>query len=174
MRISAANDDGVPQSAKPRPPRPKATRNIGALPKHLPRCEVVIEPESKVCPCCGGALHVIGEDVSEQLDVIPAVIQVKRIRRPRYGCRSCEGTVVQAKPPPRLVENGMATTALVASIVIRLALAPEPADRYAAGPRRQPRSVDPGPLGITGSLVAETTLSATRGYRAVLTKGILR
>jgi transposase len=114
----AAANDGVPQSAKPRPPRPKATRNIGALPKHLPRCEVVIEPESKVCPCCGGALHVIGEDVSEQLDVIPAVIQVKRLRRPRYGCRSCEETVVQAKAPSRLVENGMATTALVASIVV--------------------------------------------------------
>lgn len=115
---TAANDAGVQQSAKPRPARPKATRNIGALPKHLPRCEVVIEPESKVCSCCGGALHVIGEDVSEQLDVIPAVIQVKRIRRPRYGCRSCEGTVVQAKAPPRLVENGMATTALVTSIMV--------------------------------------------------------
>jgi transposase len=116
---AAANDDAVsPQPARPSSPRPKAARNIGALPKHLPRCEVVIEPESKVCPCCGGAMHVIGEDVSEQLDVIPAVLQVKRIRRPRYGCRSCEGAVVQAKAPPRLVENGMATTALVTSIVV--------------------------------------------------------
>ncbi len=79
---------------------------------------MVIEPDSKVCPCCGGVLHLIGEDVSEQLDVIPAVIQVKRIRRPRYGCRSCEGAVVQAKAPPRLVENGMATTALITSIVV--------------------------------------------------------
>ena len=115
----AANDDNVDQRpVKPRPPRPKAVRNIGALPKHLPRCEVVIEPESTVCPCCGGAMHVIGEDVSEQLDVIPAVIQVKRLRRPRYGCRSCEGAVVQAKAAPRLVENGMATTALVTSIVV--------------------------------------------------------
>ena len=63
-------------------------------------------------------MHVIGEDVSEQLDVIPAVLRVKRIRRPRYGCRSCESAVVQAKAPPRLVENGMATTALVTSIVV--------------------------------------------------------
>jgi transposase len=116
---AAANDDAVgPQPARPSSPRPKAARNIGALPKHLPRCEVVIEPDSKVCPCCGGSMHVIGEDVSEQLDVIPAVLQVKRIRRPRYGCRSCEGAVVQAKAPPRLVENGMATTALVTSIVV--------------------------------------------------------
>src|SRR5262249_39839531 len=35
---------------------------------HLPHEEVVIEPESKICPCCGGALHVIGEDTSQRLD----------------------------------------------------------------------------------------------------------
>ena len=115
---AAANDDSVELPARLRAPRPKAARNIGALPKHLPRCEIVIDPESTVCPCCGGAMHMIGEDVSEQLDVIPAVLQVKRIRRPRYGCRSCEGAVVQAKAPPRLVENGMATTALITSIVV--------------------------------------------------------
>ena len=44
----------------------------GDLPDHLPRVEIVIEPENQICPCCGGALHVIGEDKSERLDVIPA------------------------------------------------------------------------------------------------------
>jgi transposase len=28
----------------------------------------VIEPESKACPCCGGELHVIGEDTSKRLE----------------------------------------------------------------------------------------------------------
>ena len=47
----------------------KARRaNRGHLPAHLAREEVVIEFEAKACPCCGGALHVIGEDVSERLD----------------------------------------------------------------------------------------------------------
>jgi transposase len=115
---AASNDDVAKQPGRACPSRPKAARNIGALPKHLPRYEVVIDPESKTCPCCGGALHMIGEDVSEQLDVIPAVLRVKRMRRPRYGCRSCESAVVQAKAPPRLIENGMATTALVTSIVV--------------------------------------------------------
>jgi dihydropyrimidinase len=36
----------------------------------------VIEPESKSCPCCGGALHVIGEDVSKRLDRVPAKLRV--------------------------------------------------------------------------------------------------
>lgn len=98
--------------------RPKAARNIGGLPRHLPREEIVIEPELQACPCCQGRLHAIGEDVSEMLDVIPAVIRVKRIRRPRYGCRTCEGVVVQALAPPRLVDGGMATIALVTHVVV--------------------------------------------------------
>lgn len=47
----------------------KARRaNRGHLPPHLPREEIIVEPQAKACPCCGGALHVIGADVSERLD----------------------------------------------------------------------------------------------------------
>jgi transposase len=115
----AANDDEpAARPARAPPPRRKAVRNIGALPRHLPRCEVVIEPESRTCPCCQGALHRIGADVTEQLDVVPAVLRVKRTRRPRYGCRGCEGAVVQAKASARIVENGLPTVALVASVAV--------------------------------------------------------
>ena len=58
--------------------------NRGHLPAHLPREEVVIEPESKVCPCCRGDLHVIGEDRSERLDKVPARLKVIVTRRPKY------------------------------------------------------------------------------------------
>src|SRR5919106_1773335 len=46
--------------------------NRGALPKHLPREDIVIEPDEQTCPCCGGTLHRIGEDVPERVDVVPA------------------------------------------------------------------------------------------------------
>ena len=49
----------------------KPNRNHGTLPSHLPRYEVVIDIDSKVCPCCGGALHTIGEDRTEMLDINP-------------------------------------------------------------------------------------------------------
>ena len=101
-----------------RPPRPKAARNIGGLPAHLPRVDITIEPERKACPCCQGKLHVIGEDVSEMLDVVPAVLRVKRIHRPRYGCRSCEGAVVQAKAPSRPVDGGLPTPALLVHVAV--------------------------------------------------------
>jgi transposase len=109
-------------AARPRPQdkpaRPKPVRNIGGLPKHLPREDVLIEPALDACPCCQGALHRIGEDVSEMLDIVPAIIRVKRIRRPRYGCRSCESAVVQAPAPPRPVEGGLPTAALLAHVAV--------------------------------------------------------
>ena len=60
----------------------------GSLPEHLPRIEVVIEPDDTACPCCGGAMHVIGEDRSQRLDVIPAQYRVIVTRRPKYACRA--------------------------------------------------------------------------------------
>jgi transposase len=100
------------------PARPKPVRNIGGLPRHLPREDIVIEPATEACPCCRGTLHRIGEDVSEMLDVVPAILRVRRIRRPRYGCRACESTVVQAPAPPRPVEGGLPTTALLMHVAV--------------------------------------------------------
>ncbi len=93
---AAANDDAP--AVKPSDKlRKKARRNIGALPKHLPRCEQVLEPEVTACPCCQGQPHKIGEDVSEVLNVIPALLRVLRTIRPKYGCRGCTDGAVQPK-----------------------------------------------------------------------------
>lgn len=104
-------------AAKPSEPRP-AKRNRGALPAHLERVEQLVDIEHKTCGCCGGALHVIGEDVSERLDVVPASFRVLVTRRPRYGCRSCEAAPVQAPAPARIVEGGLPTEALVAHVLV--------------------------------------------------------
>jgi transposase len=85
---------------------------------HLPHEEVVIEPESKICPCCGGALHVIGEDTSRRLDKIPAKVRLIVTRRLKYACRACTDGVLQAPAPSRLIEGGLPTEALVADVVV--------------------------------------------------------
>jgi transposase len=90
----------------------------GDLPDHLPRVEIIIEPETKACPCCGGALHVIGEDESERLDVIPAQHRVLVTRRPKYGCRSCREGVSQAPAPPHIIEAGLPTEAMLAHVLV--------------------------------------------------------
>ena len=116
----AAADDAAEKSEEQRRRRRAAhpRRNLGALPAHLPRDEVVIDIDSKECPCCGGALHLIDETRTEMLDRVPAQLRVKVIRRPRYGCRACGEAVVQAPAPERPIDGGMATEALLAQIVI--------------------------------------------------------
>src|SRR3954449_11598371 len=113
----AAQEAASRSSDTPRPPRVRR-RNLGALPVHLPRIEVLVDLEDKSCPCCGGALHVIGEDTSEILDIAPAQLRVKVIRRPRYACRACEEAVVQAPAPERPITGGMATEALLAHVLV--------------------------------------------------------
>lgn len=44
----------------------KRRANRGALPAHLPRIEVILEPEDTACPCCRAPMTVIGEDTSER------------------------------------------------------------------------------------------------------------
>src|SRR3954449_919090 len=112
-----AAQEAAARNSTPRPPRPRR-RNLGALPAHLPRVEVLVDVGDKSCPCCGGGLHVIGEDTSEMLDIVPAQLRVRVIRRPRYACRACEGAVVQAPAPERPVTGGMATEALLAHVLV--------------------------------------------------------
>jgi transposase len=114
----AAKDDVAPVAEGTLQARRSPSRNIGRLPKHLPRYEEVIEPESKVCPCCSSELHCIGTDVSEALDIVPAVVRVKRTIRPRYACRACESIIVQAPAPARVMDGSMVTTAFAAHVAV--------------------------------------------------------
>ncbi|NTH14220.1 IS66 family transposase [Agrobacterium rhizogenes] len=114
----AANDDVAPVGEGKTQARRSPARNIGHLPKHLARYDEVIEPEDKTCPCCSFDLHCIGTDVSEALDIVPAIVRVKRTIRPRYACRACEGVVVQAPAPARVMDGGMGTTAFAAHVAV--------------------------------------------------------
>jgi transposase len=118
---AAAEKDAKPR-AKPDAPRRRKV-NLGALPLHFPREEVVIEPADKNCACCGILRPRIGEDRSERLDVTPAQFKVIVTIRPKYagneaGCEACVGKISQAPAPERLVEKGIPTEALVAHVVV--------------------------------------------------------
>jgi transposase len=92
--------------------------NRGALPAHLPRVHVTIEPDDTSCPCCRAPMHLIGEETSQRLDVIPAQFRVLVTHRPKYACRGCEQAVVQAPAPERLIKGGLPTEAMVASVLV--------------------------------------------------------
>lgn len=110
-----AEDEAGDLQARGKPQPRKANR--GSLPKHLPRIEEVIAPESTVCEC-GCERHVIGEDVSERLDIVPAQFRVIVTHRPKYACRDCEDGITQAPAPAHLIPGGMLTEATVSHGIV--------------------------------------------------------
>ena len=114
--IEAAVEQLVPEVAtEKRKVRTRAGRQ--PLPDHLPREIHVHEPASCQCGQCGANLVKIGEDITEQLDVIPAQFFVHRHIRPKYACRTCE--TIQTEPvPPAIIDGGMAAPGLLTWIMI--------------------------------------------------------
>jgi transposase len=88
----AAEDKKDSVAAQKRADKRRANR--GALPAHLPHVDVTIEPEDTNCPCCRAPMHVIGEETSKRLDVVPAQFRVIVTHRPKYACRACTDGVV--------------------------------------------------------------------------------
>lgn len=76
-----------------KPAKKSRTSNGGRkpLPDHLlrERVEHVLQPQDQICPCCNGAVHHIGEEVTEQLTYIPASYKVLQHARAKYVCRKC-------------------------------------------------------------------------------------
>ncbi len=156
----AEQEKADPALRKARSEKRRAGR--GPLPEHLPRVDIVIEPEDTACPCCGGAMHVIGEDRSQRLDVIPAQYQVIVTRRPKYACRICQAAMVQAPAPTRLIEGGLPTERLVAHVVVAKYADHCPLYRQAQILARQ---------GIT---INRATLAFWTGYAAAEVKPVWR
>ncbi len=85
------------------------------LPAHLPRERVVI-PAPSVCPCCGGKLVKLGEDITETLEVIPRQWKVIQTVREKFTCRACE-TITQPPAPFHPIARGRAGAGLLAMIL---------------------------------------------------------
>jgi transposase len=69
------------------------------------------------CPDCGGDLRLVGEDVSEILDMIAAQMKVVQIARLKKSCRRCE-KMVQVPAPSRPIDGSMAGAGLLAHVLV--------------------------------------------------------
>ena len=113
-------DDNAEEIHVPGHTRKKCGRK--PLPEELPRVEEVHDIDNKIC-ACGCELKRIGEEVSEQLDIIPATIQVIRHVRPKYACPACEGveddgpTVKIAPVHPQIIPKSIVSPGLLAHIL---------------------------------------------------------
>ena len=114
IEASIAKTEAIEEKREPRLPR---TRKRGALPEHLPRIHETVTPPNANCPCCNAPMHMIGEEASERLDVVPAQYRVIVTHRPKFACRACE-KVVQENAPEHLIKSGLPTEAMVASVLV--------------------------------------------------------
>ena len=89
------------------------------LPAHLPRIEVIVELAEDEARCVedGSRLKVIGEEITEQLDIIPAQIRVRRTIRKTYACSTCE-SVQRAPKPAELLPRSRASAELLTHIAV--------------------------------------------------------
>jgi len=87
------------------------------LPEHLVREDRIYEPVELACPECGGDLKLLGEDISEQLDIITSAFKVIRHIRRKKACIRCD-VIVQGQTPTRPIERGMATPAILSHIAV--------------------------------------------------------
>ncbi|WP_027468800.1 IS66 family transposase [Deefgea rivuli] len=103
------------ENPSPRQSRIRAGRQ--PLPAHLPRTDVVHEPESCTCGECGNDLIKVSEDISEQLHVQPAAFSVIRHIRPQYACRCCQ-TMSAAPVAASIIDGGLPTNATLAWVMV--------------------------------------------------------
>ena len=98
------------------------------LPEHLTRETQHYRPETTAshsdtagepcgCTACGGRLRQIGQDVSEQLEYVPAHFKVIRHVRPKLACVSCQA-IFQAAAPSRPIARGVAGPGLLAHVMV--------------------------------------------------------
>lgn len=114
----APPDTGLPVPDKP------AGRKRGRkpLPAELPRqrIEYDLTEDQKICPCCQGSMHRLGEEVSEQLHIETKVSVLQHVRF-KYACRHCERNaertpVVTAPMPAQPLPGSNASPAMLATV----------------------------------------------------------
>jgi transposase len=107
----AEGDPGTPPEAQDAVPARRRWRRRGRqrLPEHLPRerIEYELNTEELACPDCGCVRTKIGEEVSEQLEYVPASMRVLQHVRFRYACRACQEHVAIAAKPPQPIDKGL-------------------------------------------------------------------
>ena len=122
-RAEAPAHPSARRTSTPRPGRKP-------LPAELPRVRILHELSEgqQVCPC-GCQLKVIGEEVSEQLDIVPAQVRVLQHVRQKYACRACEQGVLTAPLPPQPIPKSQASPGLLAHLMVAKYLDAQPLHR---------------------------------------------
>jgi transposase len=97
------------------PPRGNRQFNDNELPKYTVIHD--LSDDKKNCHCCGESMHVIGQDKSEQLEIIPVQYCLIEHIRLKYGCRACDSIVMAPKPAAPL-PKAIAGASLLTDVIL--------------------------------------------------------
>jgi len=128
-QLGAQNPPAEPDPTPAAPAAPTNRKGHGRrrIPADLPRERVLHDlPENeKPCPCCGTMREVIGQEVSEQLDFVPAKLKVIEHVRLKYICKECEAKAAEGGPqittaekPLSPIEKGLAAPGLLSYLIV--------------------------------------------------------
>jgi transposase len=121
---AAPTPAAAPEPVPAPTPTPNGPKKNGhgrkPLPASLPRTPVVhdVPPQQRLCPDCGVDRTRIGQEVSEQLEYVPASFVVLEHIRPKYACQACQGNVVIADRLPAPIEKGLPGPGLMAHVAV--------------------------------------------------------
>lgn len=89
-------------------------------PRDLPRERIEYEPEQKNCSSCGSFLTKIGEEITEELEYLPARFFIREHVRIKCACPQCKEGVQQGDLPPtvQVLEKGRPGPGLLSQIMI--------------------------------------------------------
>jgi transposase len=89
-----------------------------SIPKDLPRIEIIhdLAEHERFCPHDGSALKAMGFESHEQLDIIPAKVQVLEHKRVKYACPCCNTYLITASKPAQPIEKSIASPGLLAHV----------------------------------------------------------
>ena len=134
------------------------------LPEHLPR-ERIVYPAPPACPCCGGALRKLGEDVTESLEHVPARWKVIQHVREKFSCRVCEA-ITQPPAPAHPIARGRAGPGLLAQVLFSKYGAHLPLNRQSVIYAREGIDLDVSTLADWVGAAAATLMPMVEAIRA--------
>jgi transposase len=109
----------APMKKRTRPKGKKAC-DLSHLPKR--RIDYTLGEDERTCPCCGGQMHDIGQDVRIEVEYIPATATVIEYATHKYACRTCQRDatstpIVKASSPPPLFKGSICSPSLLSQVI---------------------------------------------------------